>query len=65
MKKNNLMVFGLAYIKDGLEGQTRIFVESHFFGRYGSVVLQIQREDMIQKVSFLTFFSKLINPCCG
>ena len=47
----------LAYIKDGFKGQIRIFVKSDICGRYGSVVLQQQREDMIQEVSvFYVFF---------
>ena len=46
MEKNNLML--LDYIKDRLEGQIKIFVKSHFLGRYGSVILQQQWEDMIQ-----------------
>ena len=44
------------YIKDGLEGQIRIFVKSHLFGRYGSVAIQQQCGGMIQEVCFLCLF---------
>ena len=52
----------MACIKYGLEDQIRIFVKSHFLGRYGSAVLQQQWENMIQEVPvFYVFFqNKLI-----
>ena len=50
----------MAYIKDGLEGNIRIFVKSYFLGRYGSVVLQEQWEDMIEEVSVFCFFQNTL-----
>ena len=59
MKKNHLMVFGL--YQRWFRRTNKDFCEKSFLGRYGSVVLQQQWEDM---VLFLCFFQN-INLCCG
>ena len=54
MEKKNLMVSGLDqrwFRRPNKDFYRKIISESHFWGRYGSVVLQQQREDMMQELS--------------